>query len=470
MTPRQLLAGALVLPLAVLFALGLAAGRLDATLLNPEFVKEQARDLRLYDRLYADGTRRLVRDVLDHPERRPANLRAIELPTDQAAEDRMTALLQSLLPPSLIERQTEQAIDELLPWLAGREDDFALNLSLYDGLTATFGHARPGEPSLFEQTWRDLGMGQRTVLSVARTYDSDPANAGKPVPGAPPGVDTVTAAVTLRGESAGAWFDQQWFGFIDRTLPYLSGDSDRLNASISFEAFPFLADPFQKALHLPPEQMTAQGWRLTDADLKRQLGNASNPVLSRADNTVAIFTPEGGTLTSDDLVARFDQQRARNEAAGQSVAGPSVGQVRSAFGAMRLAGIYGAPVLCLALIAGIAFLGGGAWPTRLAWGGAALLVAAGLSLVAATAIYGATLATPLDRWVAEERARPAGRVPADLRADVVEQTREVIGEQADRAALNATAWLIVGMAALGGGLVWMRVDRGPRLEPARSEV
>jgi len=454
---RRVLAVFLVLPLTVFFLLGLVAGRLDGTLLNPTFVKQQARDLRLYQRLHEDGTRRIVRDVLDHPEKRPANLRVIDLPTDQKAEDSITALAQSFLPPAWVERETEETIDAILPWLAGRSDHFAINVSLHDGLIGTFGHPTSGQPSAFERTWRDLGMGQRTVLSIARAYDSDPANAGKPVPGAPPGVHTVTAAVELRGESAGAWFDQQWFGFVDQAVPYLAGDSKTMNARISFEAFPFLADPFAKALRLPPEQMTPQGWRLTDADLKKQLGNASNPALSRADNTVALFTAKGGAITDDDIIARYDQQRAKSAAAGTPVEGPTITEVRGYFRAVRLAGFYGAPLICLVLVVGIAFLGGAAWPSRLAWGSAALLVAATIGLTGATAIYQATLSNPLDRWVAEQRDQPAGRIPADLRVDLAEQLRKVVGDQADRAALNASAWLIVAMGGLAGGLVW---DRG----------
>lgn len=459
MTARRVLAVILVLPLTLAFGLGLVAGRLDATLLNPGFVKQQARDLRLYQRLHEDGTRRLVRDTLDHPEKRPANLRAIALPTDRTAEDRITSLLQSFLPPSLVQRDTEEAIDEVLPWLAGRSDHFAVNVSLRDGLVSTFGHPTPGQPSMFEQTWRDLGMGQRTVLSIARTYDADPANAGKPVPGAPPAIRTVTAAVELRGESAGVWFDQQWFGFVDQAVPYLAGDSKTMNARISFEQFPFLADPFAKALHLPPEQMTPQGWRLTDADLKKQLGNASNPALSRADNTVALFTAKGGTITDADLVARYNQQRAKDAAAGRSVDGPTIEEMRSGFRWVRLAGVYGAPLLCLLLVGGIASLGGSTWATRLAWGSAALLVAAAIGLTGTTAIFHATASRPLDNWVARERDRPAGRIPADLRLDLAEQAKKVAGEQADRAALNASAWLIVAMGGLTGGLVWERIER-----------
>lgn len=459
MSPRRKVAVALFLPLAICFSLGLAGGRLDATLLNPRFVNEQAHDLRLAERLHEDGTRRIVRDILDHPERRPANLRDITLPTDQHAEDRLTALLQSFLPPELIEHETAQVIEEVLPWLAGKSDHFAIDLSLHDGLAATFGHPTPGQPSLFEQTWRDLDMGQQVVLSIARAYDNDPSNAGKPIPGAPPGVTSVTAAVTLRGESAGAWFDEQWFTFIDEAVPYLAGETEQMDAGISFVAFPFLAPPFAKALHLPPEQVTVVGWRLTDADLKKQLSKASNPALSRADNTVAIFTPEGGTLTDADLVARYDQQRERSAASGEPVDGPTIMQMRTGLSLVRMAGLYGAPLLCLALVVAIALLASPTWPVRVAWGGAAILVAAAIGLVGSTVIYNATISSPLDSWVARERTRPAGRVPTDLRVDVAEQARTVMGEQADRTAFYSSVWLVIGMGALAGGLVWEPFDR-----------
>ena len=464
MTPRRAAAVALVVPLTICFALGLIAGRLDATVLNPDFVNEQARELRLTQRLYDDGTRRIVRNILDNPDKVPSNLRGISLPTDQNAEDRITALLKSFLPPALIERETEQAIEQILPWLAGKEDHFAINVSLHDGLANTFGHPTPGQPSMFERTWQDLGMGQRVVLNVAKTYDQDSANAGKPIPGAPPGIRTVTAAVELRGPSAGAWFDQQWFGFVDQAVPYLAGDTQTMNAGISFVAFPLLADPFAKALHLPPEQMTHDGWRLTDADLKKQLGNSSNPALSRADNTVALFTPKGGTITDTDLLARYDQQRAKSKADGEPVDGPTIGQVRTAFGAVRLLGVYGAPLLCLALVVGIAFLAGPTWPARLAWGSAALLVAAAIALIGTTTVVNAAASSPLDAWVERERARPESRIPNDLRVGVAEQARTVVGEQADRASLYAGAWLIVAMGGLAGGLVWDRRERAQRLE------
>ena len=459
MTPRRAAAVALVLPLTICFAVVLIAGRLNATVLNPDFVNQQTRDLRLTQRLYDDGTRRVVRDILDHPDKVPSNLRGITLPTDQNAEDRITALLQSFLPPALIERETKQTIDQILPWLAGKENHFSINVSLHDGLANTFGHPTVGQPSMFERTWQDLGMGQRVVLNIAKTYDDDPVNAGKPIPGAPPGIRTVTAAIQLRGESAGTWFDQQWFGFVDQAVPYLAGDTQTMNAGISFVAFPFLADPFAKALHLPPEQMTRDGWRLTDADLKKQLGNSSNPALARADNTIALFTPKGGTITDADVLARYDGQRAKNAAAGQPVDGPTIGQMRTAFSTVRLLGVYGAPLLCLALFAGIAFLAGSTWPTRLAWGSAALLVAAAIGLVGTTTVVSAVASSPLDGWVARERVRPAGRVPNELRIAVAEQASEVVGQQADRASLYAGAWLIVAMSGLAGGLVWDHRER-----------
>ncbi|MSQ30393.1 MAG: hypothetical protein EXR68_07910 [Dehalococcoidia bacterium] len=459
MTPRRVLAVFLVLPLTICFLLGIVAGRLDSTVFDPGFVKQQARDLRLYQRLSEDGTRRFVRDTLDHPEKRPSNLRAITLPTDQKAEDSVTAFMQSFLPPTFVERESEETIDAILPWLTGRSGHFSINVSLHDGFVSTFGHPTAGQPSVFERTWRDLGMGQRTVLSMAKSYDSDPANAGKPIPGAPANVRTVAAAVELRGASAGEWFDQQWFGFVDQAVPYFTGDSKTMDARISFTTFPFLADPFAKAFDLPPEQMTTQGWRLTDTDLKKQLGNSSNPALSRADNTVALFTAKGGTITDDDIVARYNQQRAKSASNGEPVDGPTIEQMRNGFRAMRRGGIYVAPLLCLLLVVGIVFLGGNTWASRLAWGSAALLVAAALGVIVTTAVYRAAVSSPLDHWVQREQARPAGRVPADLRVDLANQVQKVVGDQANRAALNASAWLIVAMGGLAGGLVWERVAR-----------
>ncbi len=471
MTSRRVLAVILVLPLTALFALGLIAGRLDATLLDSSFVKEQARDLRLYQRLHEEGTRRLVRTVLDDPEKRPENLRAIALPTDRKAEDSITALAQSFLPPALVERETEETIDAVLPWLAGKTDHFTVNVSLHDGLTGTFGHPVPGQPSVFERTWRDLGMGERTVVSLAQSYDRNPENAAKPLPGAPAGARGVLPLIEANRQAAGVWFDQQWFGVVDQAVPYLAGDAKTMDARISFASFPFLAGPFAGALHVPPEQLATQGWRFTDADLKKQLGGSSDPALSRADNTVALFTAKGGTITDGDIVARIDRQRAESIAAGKPAEGFSVTDVRRATSAVRLAGIYGAPLLCALLVVGIAFLGGATWASRLAWGGAALLVAAAIGLMGTTAMYQATLSSPLDRWVAEQRTRPAdGAIPADLRADLAEQLQKVVGEQADRAALNASAWLVVAMSGLAAGLVWGRVERGRVPVPAEAEV
>ena len=455
---RRAVAVSLVLPLIACFVLALVAGRLNSTLLNPEFVKQQARDLRLYERLHDDGTHHLVRQLLDEPGKRPANLRAIDLPTDRKAEDGFARLIQSFLPASFIQVETEEAIDEVLPWLAGKDDHFTLHLSLHEGLTRTFGHPTPGQASTFERTWRDLGMGERTVVSLAQSYDRNPDNAGKPVPGAPTGARGVASVIEANRQAAGIWFDQQWFGVIDQAVPYLAGDAKSMDARISFATFPMLAGPFSSVLHVPPEQLAAQGWRLTDADLKKQLGNASNPTLSRSDNTIALFTRQGGTLTDGDLIARYDRQRAKGAADGKPVEGPSITEVRSIFNRVRLAGLYGAPFVCLLLVMAIAFLGGRTWPSRLAWGSAGLLVAAAIALGGTTAIYRLAASGPLDRWVDEERTRPAsGFISADLRVNLAEQVRKVAGEQADRASLNASAWLIVAMGGLAGGLTWERV-------------
>lgn len=454
-TARRALAVQLALLLVPVFLAALATGRVNATVLDHGYVKQQLRDLDLYQRLYAEAMPALVDDFLaDQDTALPANLRGIGLPTDAASRDRIVEVVRTALPPEFLQAESEQAIDALLPWLRGSADHFTLDVSLKRNALDLFGHPA-GQRSVFAQAWLDLGMSDRVLRGLSADLEAEqgPPTTGQPGTGQPgTGQPGIVKALGADYPAAVTWLDDQLFGVIDSMLPYLVGDQPGFTATVTFERYPLLAEVLARPLNRTPAVLRAEGYVLTEADLQRQLGDADSPALNNVDNSLALFRDRGYHWSDADLRERIDARQPGDTS-------PDPLALRRVLSPLRLLAVWGPVLVAMALIAAIALLGGRRWASRMAWGATALLVASAVALVLATAVYDATAGHALATWVADQRAAAEGALPTSLRGDLADEVQHVANEAAGHAAATARNWLIVSTLTLAGALAWPHRER-----------
>ncbi len=449
----------LLLPfLGVLFFVALFAGRVDATLLNPDFVLEHAREANLYEAIHDEGIPAWVDSyVAGQEERLPDNLRGANLPTDAEARARITEVVQTLVPPEFLEDVTEGILGGVLPYLAGKEPGFEVNVSLYEPLRETFGHAA-GERSAFQDAWLDLDFSERLIRGFASNALDDEGDraviastSGSDGPAATDEGDRPGLAAILAEdvEGAAAWWDRQFFGVIDAMLPYLLGDSPDFDVSIDFADYPALAYAFEGPLQTDAPTLERQGWAFSSTELRRRLAETDDLTQADIDNALALFRPGGATWTEDDLQVRIDEQRERAAAQGNPDDAPlDLQDQRSLVRNARLAATWGATLLVGLLVLIVAFLGGRGWTGRLRWGASAVLLASLLSLVITTPVYAVAASDRVDTWIEEQRADSESPLPEVVRHQVLDTLREVVSDFVGGMQWRAAGWFVLAALAL----------------------
>jgi len=465
---RRVVAVMLMAPLVVTFAVAVAACRADATLLDDGYLRDRLHDADLYARAHDELTREWVDGYVGDPDALPERLQAMGLPADLDARARMVELVQALAPVDLLERTGDQSLG-VIPWMTGKTDGFEVTIELHDGLEATFGHA-PGEPSLFQEAWLDFEMGDRMVTGfINRATERPEADApsqdvgarGEPRDEDPaPPLTTEERAVldallAERLPDAAAWWDEQLFAVIDDLLPYLTGESDELDITISFETFPELALAFSDMLGEDAAVLRSEGWRFTDDDLADRLQESGDTTMADVDRALAIFRPGGTTFDQDDFLERMQSERAKQRERGENV-GADIMEVRQQVSNVRLALRWGTVVGAALLIAAIAFLGGTRWASRVGWGAAALLAASGLTYVVTSILMAVLLRSRLDEWVEEQDTTREGGVGEVFRVRAAEVARTAADDIVGGMQTRALLWAAVAMIALGLAIVWPR--------------
>ncbi len=338
--------------------------RVNSTLLNPDYVKDELRRLDSYAFVEQELYVSLIDEALnDNATLLPPGLEGVELPNDDAARQSLLRLLQTAFPQSYLQQQSEALLDELVPYLTGATDDFALAPAFNDRLLAVAGHA-PGEPSELERTFRELDL---APLFIDHLVASTLAEDGQEGP--PPGP---LGSIADRADAA-EWFTTELFTAVDAVVPYLLGDADTFEVRISFAGREHLALPFAGLLGKTPEELIRDGYLVTDADLQDRLGGPDSAAFDDLDGNLEVLRT-GWTLGPIDLFDDADELAEVDDL--RSLAG-------GARGIVRLGGI----AAVLGLLFGIAMLGGRSWRGRLAWAAAGLFIAAFTVLMVAGPLY-----------------------------------------------------------------------------------
>jgi hypothetical protein len=150
----------------------LVVHRVSATVMRPEFYKEQARELDIYNLVHDEILPNELNEYLqEQNERLPENLGDVELPTDARSQQVLLDLLREAAPPEYLQQQAEAVIDQFVPWITGNSNSFEVNISFFGPLDAITRHAT-GEPSQLEAAWREIELSKIVLGSVVASHSN----------------------------------------------------------------------------------------------------------------------------------------------------------------------------------------------------------------------------------------------------------------------------------------------------------
>jgi len=211
----------IAIPLAVLFVilalLVLVAFRVNATIGNPDFYTEQLQQADMYRFIYDD--------VL------PAALEESETDGDTGGvsvilsplKPHLVEVVRQTLPPEWLQAEVEQVINEVVPYVWGETDTFAINVQLKDRVVAGAEaikdvlHREDVFPVMYEQ------LIQSITGEVTSAEDGMPAMLAASGEG---------MEMMLRAVLPEDWLLEQLDSAIDEVVPYLTKETEHFTVQI----------------------------------------------------------------------------------------------------------------------------------------------------------------------------------------------------------------------------------------------
>lgn len=449
---RRILAVVLALPLLAAMTIAVIAGAAFGTVLSGDHLADTLDKVDFAHRVHTDGLQTLIsRTVTRQDESLPENLGGMNLPSDDESAARMTEVLRTLFPESLIHDQTDEFLREFVPWITGQRGSFAWQVTLHDPLLATFG-PRGTSPGLFQQTWLDLDMSHRMLQGRADQQMRERTQNGG-MPGEPTFIDRLGPNLV----SAEDWTDDALLEVISSMVPYLVGETNDFDIHLDFTSYPELAEPLSGMLRSDETTLRQDGWRFNSVDLQQRLRDSDNVAVNNPNRTVELFRPGGTTFTSDDFTRRVEAQRTRNAKDGHPDGGPNVTEVRRFLRLVRIGATWGTALVVLLLGTAIGYLGGHDGRSRVWWGAAAVTAAGTLLLVAAGTLITTVIVRAVDNRIAEERATPGPALPDALREPALDLIRNTVHDIGGAMLWRAALWVALGVGGLILAHQWGRL-------------
>ena len=100
--------------------------QVSATVLSPEYSKQQLLALHIYRLVHDEILPHELNGYLSDPERLPENFASAEFPTDEASQRLILDMLHEAAPPAFLQEQTETILDGFVPWITGRAHSFEI--------------------------------------------------------------------------------------------------------------------------------------------------------------------------------------------------------------------------------------------------------------------------------------------------------------------------------------------------------
>ncbi len=354
----------------------IAVEELHDRVLSPEQLKSELRDLEVYTFLSEDVYPSAVRNLLENPDDvLPESLEGLDVPRDRAAQEAVVRLMRTVAPPSYVEAQAEDLIDQFVPYLLNDSDTIAIR-PRFDGRLRVATQPGPDGISELERAFRELDLGR---LIVNELIDSkiEELEATDPAAG--------LALQLSDRDDAAEWFTESVFASLESLVPFLLGEQDDFAIRISFEGRENLAPAFAELLDQNPESLARDGYALTEADFENRLGLSLDSVVDDPRNNLQALQA-GWTLSLDDVYGT-DRDGLETRA--------DADEVRKWLGRVTTSvrwGLFGVVAL-LTIVIG--FLGGRRWSTRMLWGAGALSISSALVAIVAGPLYDGVAASEI---------------------------------------------------------------------------
>ena len=447
---RRVLAVALAAALVLLLGPCIALIRTADAALDPGFAREELLRVGAYDFVHEVLLPLAIDELLDEQEEwLPSNFEGVELPSEAEAQGVLLRLLHDVFPPEYLREQTEQVLDEFVPYLAGRTDAFELRFALDERVNAALGHP-PGEPSAVERAFRDLGLGRVLIDGAIAPFEAKVRRIAA--------ASNVDERATLREarrlipdrDEAAEWFTASLFAAIDELRPYLTGETEAFRARIAFDQRFNLSPVLARLLNRSPEELQGEGFVFTDRDLNEALaeGTPSSDLERQLD-----VLRQGFVYTHIDFL---------DDTAPEPPSDADAEDLRRWAGRIRGILSWGAIAIAATLVVAIGALGGRRWPTRVMWGAGALLVASAAWFAVFGPFYSG-YAEPLLRDELLEATAGRSEHLAAAHVELVDKTVTVVGDFVGGMESHARLWLIVSTLAVAGATAWAY------LSPAEGE-
>ncbi len=274
---RRILAVFLGLLLVLLFFLSLVILRINDTLLSPKLYKDDLQKENIYAFLIDDVTPVIIDE----------NWKDVPQPPLGVTLDpqKVTEAVQRVATPEWLQAQTEQVLDEMVPYLTGQTDSFSITIPLLDRVEAAVPEVKT---LLADSNLYNALSSQEFTDALDRPI--------KKMKGLPFGLtissqDLVSA---INHVSPPDWLQQQAEQAIDEIVPYLVGTRESFNLIIP------LSDRVQLAV---PEAKTL----LVDSNLYNTLSDQD--FVDTVDRQIEAIggLPLGLTISSQELVSAINQ-------------------------------------------------------------------------------------------------------------------------------------------------------------------
>ena len=218
----------LAIPLSLLFMWLLIGGllliHLEGSLLSPEFHKDQLEKADVYNFILED----LPRSAIDELRENDADLGDNTLAdvVFPVILDDVPASLTNVIPPSWLQEQVEQVLDQFGGYMAGKRNDFEINVPLRDRATALSQEVRLLIPyaTLYDHVMDDLI--EPGIDEALEDKNAAPFNAP---------IDAEDVAGSIERAFPKEWVSGQADAALEEATAYLVGDKDTLEVKIALE-------------------------------------------------------------------------------------------------------------------------------------------------------------------------------------------------------------------------------------------
>ncbi len=370
--------------------------------------------------------------------------------------------LRAVAPPSWVQEQAENIIDDAAVYMTGKSDTFATSISLVDNKSA----AREQIVGLVQDKIESTIGGIPTctspqdVLQASRQLRPDATELPSCLPPGTP-IDLVLDLVDID-------FGDQVDQFVLSSVPdeIVFTDRDLRNELVRAGA----ADNLDRIDEV--RDILTDGYIYTNVDLREDLIREPGPFATEEErmrnvdtleDVRSFLSSEGWTFTHVDFRERLDEARSRPSSDSFDDPIFTLDFTRDVFDASRtFRWLAYLPMVVLLVLMG--FLGGRTWPGRLAWASGSLLIVSLLVFVGFGIAYGAVSDTGFDE--ARRQAINGVDILDDFAATqrlAIDKGFEVVTAIADRftsgIATSALNLAVIGLIGMLVGIFWRELTR-----------